>query len=120
LSIVNRRPNALSSADQSAATPQPLGSEVWITGDPHLAHALSVDWLSADEPDRCPNDVRSISRVRTSKGDGSDDDRSSHRYADDDEGIPRERMRLDRCLLHYGLLRFMAELKTLSRLWPNN
>jgi hypothetical protein len=78
--------------------------------------------MSADEPDRCLDDVRSVSRVRASKGDGSDDDGSGHRYADD-EGIPRERVRLDGCLLHNGLLRIVAELETprtqLGRLWAN-
>jgi hypothetical protein len=68
--------------------------------------------MSADEPDRCIDDVRSVSRLRASKGDGSDDDGSGHRYADDDEGIPWERVRLDGCLLHNGLLRIVAELET--------
>jgi hypothetical protein len=81
--------------------------------------------MSADEPGCCLDDVRSVPRVRAPKGDFSDDNGSGHRYADEDESSPRERVRLNRLVLHDGLLTLRAtELETrrtqFGHLWAND
>ena len=66
---------------------------------------------SANEPNRRLDDVRSVSRVRASKGDDTQDHDTGHRYTDHDESRPRKRIRLISMALHNGLLQIMTELE---------